>query len=328
MATTEVLIGIVLGVFVIGIIGYSKLIKLLRSNSCNFTTAVSELRTTVIELKACEDNAVIQRLEMTKSLDDLTETIGALSEDVGDLTIKVDDLETKTGSDIEYYADSVLVKLTTLTPFNDLKLYLSRKRDIMVAEAKRLLLMGIEYTKPEIMHLAWENMRRALQDYANRVSPEFSDYNAHSTPLRDEELKKFENSLFHSIMYGNGSKEKIFIEQVKVYIKNQLEYTFKDYQDYRSTNALKRKEENNQTMKEYLHSLVRENNIEMVFYQIQQTISTKKSSELYNRLTLLMSQYHAYKKDEQLGIALDEVRNTYKSLCQSVISFIDTVCTL
>lgn len=308
------------------VISYFEIKKMLKKNNDKFEYIIEDISTSISELKTKEDDAIVQRNSLENSLNnmffkqnELIDSVTILHNEVTEISDKIEDIENRLGSDLDYYADSVLVKLTGLTDLKDLQLYLNQKRTIIVNEAKRLLQIGINNITPEIVESSWEDMRRQLYQFGINVSNEFRAYIENSVHLREDKLKKYKSTLLNAIEHGNGSKDKIFIEEIKEYIKKQLEFTFKDYPTFRMN--FSKSEKNNYTI-EYFKSLISENKIDTVFNELNIFVRLKNNNELINRLTIINAQYNEYKENLEMNIRTDI---SLGQINRNLISFIDTV---
>jgi len=253
-----------------------------------------------------------------KILRDLSVQVTQLGNSFIELESNVD---VKSGSDLEYHTDMELVKLTVLTPFNDLKLYLNRKRTILVEEAKRMANIGIKNSDFTNIEDKWESMRYELKDFSDGLSEDFKNYNATKPSNEHWKLDDFLNDLSHALKYGNGSRDIIFLNQMKVYIKTQLEYTFKDYTRFKVESL---GVDSLDVSKTYLIKLLEEDNIEMVLFQLRN--QTQSNTELSSRLSLIQAQYNRQIKDKNSGTFSEEaLRISCNKVRAAVLDFIKVV---
>lgn len=305
-------IATILGVGLLGAVGLLILYKVLSKIFANW-----KLQRDAEILKMASNIANI-----VSDIVNIKESVFAQEESIEKLQYELD---SKLGSDIEYFADDVLVQLTALTPFTELKRYLNKKRDLLVGEVKRLMSMGIAYAQPEILQKSWDTVRDQLKEYSSNLSLEFTLYQDYSEPLREVELAEFETNLMHIIKSGNGSKDKLFLKEVKIYIRKQLEFTFKDYQDYIVKKASGGRTDTEKNTTEYLLGLVTEGSIELALYHLQNIVKRSRNQELRDSLTLLSAKYHLYQKDENSGtVPVSELKIEIAKINKALISYIHT----
>jgi len=270
------------------------------------------------------------QVDISEKLDNLETREELASQERQLLVTKVESLQLKTGSTLEREADLALLNLIELTPYTDLILYLNEKRKVMVDEAKRLLVIGVDNLNIDLLKFSFETIRTKLEFYADNISPDFSEYNRQSTPVRKDELLNYEKKLHDIFQYGNGSREILFIESTKEYIKTQLSWTFSDYHEWIRTRSLEKKTKLKVSLKDYIISLITtENNYELAYSELKECIiGLSDESSLNLLLDNLLTRYHMYRKDEKRGMVPYEIlKNELLKISDSYLEAIKTIFT-
>jgi len=213
-------------------------------------------------------------------------------------TIELENERKKKTNEVELYADSLLITLINLTPYEDLKKYLSELRTRMVVEFKRVKTIPFEAWNENLLITQWKIVRQKISAFAITL-PDFVNYEVITRGLRDNDVILFAKQVFEAKEYGNGSFEDIFNSLVKKYIKEMLEFTFNDFQEFKRNGFIEKVKDFKLKPKELMLKALEENELNYVFSELRKYI-TDKDMEDYRTFIMTMANYNGMRQNQTL----------------------------